>query len=143
MELKFMMFAQYAGIGADDKLTIAGVVDTFQVRTPAPNPIRLPGLYLVAGLEATLTDDGLRHTGKLRLVNGSGDEVRVQELGDLPFSLTKDGRPMSLKIVLQFPVMVFPGSDDYVYEFLVDDVRIGSTTFYVTEVTEPPPEPSI
>lgn len=144
MNLRLLVFAEYAAIGQDGKLVIAGITDGLMVNrgpnvpTDGPSRILVPKTYLVAIIEASLAD-GLTHALALRLIDGNGQALpELVEIGQHNFTINKFGRPMQLRLVVEMNGLQLPGPDDYVFQLVVDGEEVGEAPYYVTDVTPAP-----
>jgi hypothetical protein len=138
VELKFMLIAEYAMLGQDGRLSICGIIDNLTATLPPgvempAGPIGIPKLYLVAGVDCSLSE-GTRHHGKLRLVNGSGQVLTDDpfiDLGEWNFVMNPHGVPMRFHSILQLNTVPMPELGECVFELWVDDKRLGDTTLHV------------
>jgi hypothetical protein len=146
MQLRILVFAEFAAVTSDGKLVIAGVIDGAEIRSfpgaPPRNPtdpFPLPRMALVAKLVASIAE-GLTHSIAMRVRHEDGAELGPFSFGDFSFKVNPVGRPMEHQLIVTIPGMTVPVAGDYEFELLVDGEPLGSTPFYVTDLTAPPHE---
>lgn len=142
IELKTALIAEYA-VTAEGKLTVAGTFDTLDVsRRPGVTPdaltaIAVPRLYLAIVTEASLLD-GLRHTLRVRILNGAGEGFMEEILMPFQYVLNNVGRRMRSNIVLSLNGLTLPGCDDYVFEICIAGdpaTRLGEAMLSIVDRT--------
>lgn len=145
MELRALLFCQYATFGQDQQLVVAGVADGVTVRArdgidlnKVPS-IPLPRIYLVAILEASI-GDGLHHLLGIRVLGEDGGTVFDNaKLIPFNFEMNPHGRPMKHNAIISLSGMRVPRLGDYEFKVLVNGNEIGwPATFYVDEEKKPP-----
>lgn len=141
MELKALLTAEYASQMPDGKLLIAGTVNTIGLtRRPGVSPqdvtnVPLGSLYVAVVLEWSLME-GTRHHAELRVVHEDGLEpITPLDLGELPFVMNPDGRPMRSQLIINLQGFRLPGIGDYELQFWVDGRPLGTAALYVIDRT--------
>lgn len=120
------------------KPVYVGVWDA--VYTPASHPPRRPVQVqphvIVFNLGLSGTEAG-KHVATLRLIDEDAEELYA--MPDVAFEVSENARPgyemTSRNYIRLENGVVVPGHGTYVYEILVDKVKVGDITFHVT----PPP----
>lgn len=132
------MFAAYAAISEDRRLTIAGTLDTIHVTRPHDAPdgdlvVPIPPLYLISIAECGISE-GTTHEASLRVLDDDGKQVAdPASLGTWNFLINPYGRPMRFQQVLQLGGLVVPRAGDYAFELSVDGKVLGTAMLYVQE----------
>ena len=139
MELKLLLFAEYASITQDNKLDIGGIFDSLTITRPPGAPadaaknIMLHSLVLVAVAECSIAE-GTVHAASLRILNEDGKEVLQSfDVGEWKFFINPYGRPMRFQSVMRLAGLPLPGPGDYVFSLSLDGKPLGETTLYVVD----------
>lgn len=143
MRLDLFCFAEFAANTQENKLVVAGIFNSVQVRRlrqpgfGKPDIFPMPHVYLAAIVRGSL-GEGLKHHAKLRVVNDDGKVVFDKiELGDMNFVVNEQGRPMQFQAVIGINGLPLPGVGEYSFEFILDGKRLGATDLYVDALPEP------
>lgn len=134
MKLRFLIVCEYATLGQDNKLTIAGAIDSLSATVPADvdtsaGPFGMPKMTIVAGVECSIAE-GTKHRGSLRLLNGSGARVTDEDidLGEWNMIVNSIGAPLRFNSILHLNNLAVSALDDLVFELRVDGELLGDTT---------------
>ncbi len=131
MKLKYAHLADYAGAGANGKMTVVGIFDHV-FTAPGISPVPFPPCHLLAVFEASVAE-GSDHRIRARILNADEEAAGFQLDGELTFYATGPGHPMRavLSVGLGPGVLSVPAPGDYCLAFWVDGARIGEAPFSV------------
>jgi hypothetical protein len=139
VKLELLTLAEYAAMTPDMKMIIAGTFNNIKVTptdpaTAEPAVIRLPSCYLVAVVNASISE-GLTHAAQLRVLNADNVDVfEPLEVGEWTFIINPHGRPMRFQALMNISGLELPGVGEYSIELWLSGKRVGEIPLYVDAV---------
>jgi hypothetical protein len=135
MELKLGLIADYAILGENDKLVVAGIFDTVWVAAGSRGAVMLPQCFVVLNLRGSLAE-GTEHRVAVRLHNEDEVDVAGMDMGQVAFSPSGPGRPLAANLILQLRGVPVPRCGEYHFRVFVDEQPIGDVPIYVQQRAE-------
>ena len=127
MELRFAHLADFASMMG--KLVIVGIFDLVYDR--GARPIKLPQMYLVAAIDASIAS-GDKHRVEIRFTTAdsqpAGDTVELQET---VFQARGPGQLRRANIIMVVNGLHVPDVGDYEFQIWVDGAKLGDVPFSV------------
>ena len=128
--MRYGLLADYATVGAGQKLTI---VHTFEHFTPQPDRIGQPIAmgFLVARIEGSIADAG-NHTFRIRIHDGDENALAAEVLlEDFALGVTGPGSPLANTLLLPLGPVPMPPIGEYNFVLSVDEHEVGRVPFHV------------